>query len=148
MTQHQQQVPHQRRVLALDPGSRRTGVALSDELGMFAHARPAIHGGGMAAMVDDVVRLVGADDVGEVVVGLPLSLSGSDSGQTASVREFVRALRERLTVPVSTWDERLSSVEAARTARGPVKRKSGELDSQSAAIVLQAVLDSRRGGRN
>lgn len=147
MTQPQQQALHHRRLLALDPGSRRTGVALSDELGMFAHARPAIHSDSTARMVDEVVRLVGADDIGEVVVGLPLSLSGSDSGQTATVRELVRALRERLTVPVSTWDERLSSVEAARTARGPAKRKSGELDSQSAAIVLQAVLDSRRGGR-
>lgn len=147
MTLPQQQALHHRRLLALDPGSRRTGVALSDELGMFAHARPAIHSNSTARMVDEVVRLVTADDIGEVVVGLPLSLSGSDSGQTATVRELVRALRERLTVPVSTWDERLSSVEAARTARGSAKRKSGELDSQSAAIVLQAVLDSRRGGR-
>ena len=146
--QPQQQLSHQRRVLALDPGSRRTGVALSDELGMFAHPRPAIHRDSMPQMVDEVVRLVGADDIGEVVVGLPLSLSGSDSGQTASVRELVRALRERLTVPVSTWDERLSSVEAARTVKGSARRKSGELDSRSAAIVLQAVLDSRRGGQN
>ena len=114
---------------------------------MFAHPRPAIHSASMLLMVDAVVRLVGADDVGEVVVGLPLSLSGSDSGQTASVRELVRALRERLSVPVSTWDERLSSVEAARTVKGSAKRKSGALDSESAAIVLQAVLDSRRGGR-
>lgn len=114
---------------------------------MFAHPRPAIHSASMPLMVDEVVRLVGVDDVGEVVVGLPLSLSGSDSGQTASVRELVRALRERLSVPVSTWDERLSSVEAARTVKGAAKRKSGALDSESAAIVLQAVLDSRRGGR-
>ncbi len=145
MTQPQHQAPHQRRVLALDPGSRRTGVALSDELGMFAHPRPAILADSMPRMVDEIVRMVGADDIGEVVVGLPLSLSGSDSGQTASARELVRTLRERLAVPVSTWDERLSSVEAARTVRGAAKRKSGELDSQSAAIVLQAVLDSRRG---
>ena len=134
-------------MLALDPGSRRTGVALSDELGMFAHPRPAIHSASMLLMVDEVVRLADADDVGEVVVGLPLSLSGRDSDQTVRVRELVRALRERLTVPVSTWDERLSSVEAARAVKGSAKRKSGVLDSESAAIVLQAVLDSRRGGR-
>ncbi len=148
MTQPQHQAPHQRRVLALDPGSRRTGVALSDELGMFAHSRPAIFADSMPRMVDEVVRIVGAEDIGEVVVGLPLSLSGSDSGQTASARELVRALRERLAVPVSTWDERLSSVEASRNVRGAAKRKSGKLDSHSAAIVLQSVLDSRRGAMN
>ncbi|MEO6398831.1 MAG: Holliday junction resolvase RuvX [Tepidiformaceae bacterium] len=145
MTTPQQQVPHPRRVLALDPGSRRTGVALSDELGMFAHPRPAIVSASLQQMVDEVVRLVGADDIGEVVVGLPLSLSGSDSSQTETVRALVRTLRESLDVAVSTWDERLSSVQAAHTVRGAAKRKSGDLDSQSAAIVLQAVLDSRRG---
>lgn len=135
-------------MLALDPGSHRTGVALSDELGMFAHPRPAIHSASTLLLVDEVARLAGADDVGEVVVGLPLSLSGRDSDQTVSVRELVRALRKRLTVPVSTWDERLSSVQAARTVKGSAKRKSGVLDSESAAIVLQAVLDSRRAGRD
>lgn len=145
-------------MLALDPGGKRTGVALSDELGLYAHARPAILGGSAAATAAAVERLVADEDVAEVVVGLPISLSGEASDQTAEATALVKLLRERLKVPVVTWDERLSSVQAARPLRGATKgeeipqpknkkgaKRTGELDSRSAAIVLQAVLDSRRG---
>ncbi len=135
-----------RRLLAVDPGSRRVGIAVSDELGMFAHARPALPGGDTAKVAETIASLVAAEQIGEVVVGMPLSLSGSDTAQTIDVRSFVAELRRRLSVPVSTWDERLSSVEAARTVKGAARRKSGELDSAAAAIVLQAVLESRRPG--
>jgi len=164
MTQPQPPSRYPRRLLCLDPGERRTGVAVSDELGLFAHARPAIHGTSREALVDAVAQLAVAEQVSEVVVGLPLSLSGDDSGQTAIVRGLVAALRERLGVPVSVWDERLSSVQArpsaGRDAGGAVRsttrsvptasrtvggRRSGELDSAAARLVLQAVLESRRG---
>ncbi len=138
--------PPPRRLLAVDPGRRRTGVALSDELGLYAHPRPAIVTRSMAEAVEAIARLAEAEGVAEVIVGLPLSLSGADSAQTASVRETVARLRARLTIPVTEWDERLSTVEAARTVTGEARRRSGELDSASAAVVLQAVLDSRRGG--
>ncbi len=72
-------------------------------------------------------------------------MSGEDSGQTLHVRSLVDHLRQRLTVPVSTWDERLSSVQAARTVRDG-RGRTGASDSAAAAIILQAVLDSRRGG--
>jgi len=133
-----------RRLLGLDPGQRRIGVALSDELGLFAHPRPAIITGRTDAFAA-IARIVQEEDVGEVVVGLPLSLSGDSSAQTDEARAFSSRLRERLSVPVSEWDERLSSVEAARSGAGRGKRNSGELDSAAAAVVLQAVLDSRRG---
>jgi len=164
MTQPQPPSRYPRRLLCLDPGERRTGVALSDELGLFAHARPAIHATSREALVDAVAELAAAEQVSEVVVGLPLSLSGDDSGQTATVRGLVAALRERMGVPVSVWDERLSSVQAGpsagRDAGGAVRsttrsaptasrtvdrRRSGELDSAAARLVLQAVLESRRG---
>lgn len=143
------QLPHPqpRRLLALDPGSRRTGVAISDELGMFAHPRPALGGVAERATIDEVLRLVEDEAISEVVVGLPLSLSGADSAQTVEARTFTARLRERLPVAVTTWDERLSSVEAGRSVKGAARRRSGELDSAAAAVVLQAVLDSRRGGR-
>lgn len=137
--------PARSRILALDAGARRTGVAISDELGIAAHARPAIHHTSRAALLDAVAALVEGEQVAEVVVGLPLALSGGETAQTSEARELVAELAARLDVPVSTWDERLSSVQAERGSRGPAKRKSGELDSAAAAIVLQTVLERRRG---
>ena len=119
------------------------GVAISDELGLYAHPRPALVGLGQG-LVEAVARLVEADEVSEVIVGLPLRLSGGDSEQTAAARALVVRLRARLGVPVTEWDERLSSVQAARAVRGAARRRSGELDSAAAAIVLQAALDARR----
>jgi len=136
--------PRPRRLLAIDPGQRRTGVALSDDLGFYAHPRPALTLAG-AALAGAVAALVAAEGVDEVVVGLPLSLSGADSAQTVAARALVRQLRALVTVPVTEWDERLSSVEAGRRVRGAANRKSGALDSESAAVILQAVIDSRRG---
>ena len=130
------------RLLALDPGSRRVGVALSDELGLFAHLRPAI---AAASALDAVAELVEREGVSEVVVGLPLSLGGGESDQTRAARAFAARLRSRLGVPITEWDERLSTVEAGRTFKGRARRQPGELDSAAARVVLQAVLDSRRG---
>jgi putative Holliday junction resolvase len=139
-----QQPPPAPRILAVDPGERRTGVALSDELGLFAHPRRAITASNPSALADAIARLTESEQAAEVVVGLPLSMSGGESQQTARSRALVMALRQRLQVPVTAWDERLSSTEAAR--RVPSKRhRTGELDSEAASIILQAVLDSRRG---
>jgi putative Holliday junction resolvase len=178
----QPQRPH--RLLALDAGERRIGVAISDELGLYAHVRPAIVVGRGISPLTEIARLVADERIDEVVVGLPLSLSGADSEQTAAARAFAAQLRDRLNIPVTEWDERLSSVEAGRTMSGPARRspnfgasagrtvsgavrhrwgagestsgdsdrsatgasgrRSGKLDSASAGIVLQAVLDARR----
>jgi len=140
------QTNNPRRLLALDPGERRTGVAVSDELGLFAHPRPALLQRNTAELVESVAQMVADEQIGEVIVGLPLSLSGRESEQTERAREFANRLRQRLNVPVTEWDERLSSVQAARTVRGRERRAAGDLDSAAAAVILQAVLDSRRGG--
>jgi putative Holliday junction resolvase len=132
------------RLLAVDPGERRTGIALSDELGLFAHPRPAIVANGRHSLVAALRNVVEAEGVSEVVVGLPLSLSGRESEQTTRSRALIAELRQQIGVPVTEWDERLSSAEAAR--RVPSRRhRTGELDSEAASIILQAVLDSRRG---
>ena len=140
----QPQQQHQR-LLALDLGERRSGVAVSDELGMFAHARPAIHATGARQLVAEVAALVAREGADAVVVGVPLALSGNDTDQTRRVRALIAELRESLAVPLILWDERLSTTEAARYAPGRTRRQSGDLDSAAAALVLQAVLDSRRG---
>ena len=129
------------RLMALDFGSRRTGVAVSDEIGLYAHPRPAIRGG-TRALLEAVPALVTTEAVAEVIVGLPRTLAGHDSAQTEATRAFIERLRERLDVPVTTWDERLSSVEAARYVPSG-RPRDGALDSAAAALLLQAVLDSR-----
>lgn len=126
-------------------GSRRTGVAISDELGMFAHVRPPLTEASREALIEAVARLVAAEAIDEVIVGIPLGLHGRDTAQTADVRSFVYRLRQRLSIRVSEWDERLSTVEAARQSPGRRRARDGSLDSAAAALVLQAVIDARRG---
>jgi putative holliday junction resolvase len=146
------------RILALDPGSVRVGVAVSDELGMYAHPRPAVAGRNRAEAIREVARLVGELDVAEVVVGLPLTLSGERGPQANETRAFVEALRKVVGVPVREIDERLSSAQAGRLVPGDEARlarakpgksgkRDGSLDSAAAAVLLQSVLDSRRGSR-
>lgn len=141
----QSQRQPQRRLLALDPGGRRTGVAVSDDLGLLAHPRPSISAASTEVLAASVAAAVEREGAEEVVVGLPLSMSGGDSEQTVRARKVAALLRERLSVPVTTWDERLSTVQATR-ALGPGRRAKGDIDSAAAALILQAVLDSRRGG--
>ena len=112
---------------------------------MFAHPRPAITASSTEAAVAAAAQLASAEAVDEIVVGLPLTMAGGESDQTRSARAFARALRARVPVPVTPWDERLSSQQAARAGAGQGKRRDGSLDSAAAAVVLQAVLDSRRG---
>lgn len=115
---------------------------MSDELGMLAHPRPALSGSG-DALVETIATLVHEEGIAEVVVGLPLSLSGGDSAQTRHARKLIARLRQGLPVPVREWDERLTSVQAGRTISSR-DRASGRRDSAAAALLLQSVIDSRR----
>jgi putative Holliday junction resolvase len=110
---------------------------------MLAHPRPALLMGAGPA-VEAIARLIEAEDVSEIIVGLPVTMAGGASQQTTEARAFAAAIRARVTVPVREWDERLSSVEAGRRLQGRRERASGERDSAAAAILLQAVLDARR----
>lgn len=132
------------KLLALDFGSRRTGVAVADELGLFAHPRPAIVGLSGQRLVERVVALVAEEGVAGVIVGIPVTMSGGESAQTAEVREFVANLRTALDIPVIEADERLTSVQAGAMLSGRERKRSGQRDSAAAALVLQSVLDTRR----
>jgi putative Holliday junction resolvase len=144
MSQPPTNPPRPRRLLALDAGERRTGVAVSDDLGMLAHPRPAIRARDRAELVRSVAATVSTEQADEVVIGIPVGMDGQDTAQSRVCRELARDLRSMLAVPVTEWDERLSTVAAARFVRGRERRASGDLDSAAAAIVLQGVLDARR----
>jgi putative holliday junction resolvase len=126
------------RILALDYGSARCGCAVSDPTGELATPLSAIAKPGSEAGLDAIARLVGERDVEEVVVGLPVSLSGQEGAQAAETRSFAGRLAERLEVPVTTYDERFTTSLARRTP--------GRLpeDSRAAAHLLESYLTARR----
>ena len=132
-------------VLALDVGDRRIGLAISDPTGMLASPLGVVERG--PSDLDDVLRVAMDNDATEVVVGLPLTLAGESRAQAGKVRGFVHELRSKTDLPVTTVDERLSTVQAQRMLResgsGRRNQDRGRLDSAAAAVILQAYLDSR-----
>ena len=135
------------RVLALDVGEKRIGVALSDPTGLLATPLTTIERKGQDSDIDEALRLATEHEVSEIVVGLPLSMSGRRGPQAGRVDAFVRALAGRTDIPLKSVDERLSSVQAERMLREsgvePSKNKA-RIDSAAAAIILQSYLDSMR----
>lgn len=135
------------RVLGLDIGEKRIGVAISDPSGTIAS--PLVTLDAQRALADgrDLARLVDEYEVSVVVVGLPLSLDGAEGPQAARVRKAADRLASLVEARFEFADERLSSVEASRsmTSAGVSERgKRGQLDMVAAALFLQAFLDAHR----
>lgn len=126
------------RVLALDYGSARCGAALSDPTEVLATPLATIVDPASEGGLREIARLVGERGVEEVVVGLPVSLSGEEGAQAIEAREFAARLEALLDVPVETFDERYTTALARRTP--------GRLpeDSRAAAHLLESYLSSRR----
>ncbi|HMJ02888.1 MAG TPA: Holliday junction resolvase RuvX [Conexibacter sp.] len=119
------------RVLALDYGSARCGVALSDPTGTLATPVAAVERPATKKGFATLVAFVREREVGRVVVGLPLGLSGRDTAQTTETREFAERLEQALDVPVSLYDERFTTAIAERAG----SRTTSE-DSRAAAVLL------------
>lgn len=137
------------RILGLDMGTKRIGVAISDELLLTAQGADTIERKNLKSDLDRIGSLVKENNVSEVVVGLPINMDGSYSAKTKEVIEFLDKLLESVDVPIKTWDERLTSVQAERTlleadmSRAKRKRLSDKLAAQ---LILQSYLDSKRRG--
>ncbi len=138
------------RVLGLDVGDRRVGVAVSDPAGIIASPLVQFQPKGRRDLVAQVRRLVAEHGAGRVVVGLPLLLDGRRGAQARRVEGVVRALAEALEVPVETWDERFSTAAAEevldRTGRRRGRERRARRDMVAAAVILQAYLDAHRSG--
>lgn len=136
------------RILGLDIGERRIGVAVSDELGTIAS--PV----GLIRRESDVARelkeLIIRYDAVRLVAGLPIGLSGREGPQAALVREFTDALASEIDVPLDYWDERLSTTVAERSLIAGGTRRSkrkDKIDAVAAAVILQSYLDNQRWKR-
>jgi putative Holliday junction resolvase len=133
------------RVLGVDFGNKRIGLALSDETGTVASPLTYIDGGGLAAVSREIVRVCTERRVGKIVVGLPVRLDGRRSEQTEYTLQFIAELQGATTIPVAKWDERLTSVQANRVLlEGNVRRseRKEKIDKLAAQIMLQSYLDA------
>jgi len=135
------------RVLGIDVGEKRIGVALSDPTGMLASALTVVESVGPRKDVERVVELARQHEAECIVVGMPVSMDGRIREQGRAVEMFVRRLEEATDIAVDTWDERLTTVEAdRRMIEGGASREKRreQRDAVAAAIMLQAYLDSGR----
>jgi putative Holliday junction resolvase len=137
------------RILALDHGTKRIGVALSDELGWTAQPLETFERRTLDRDIAHILDLVRSHDVGQVLLGLPLRLNGGEGPAVQAVHEFAARLGEVLPVPLVTWDERMTTkaaedlLIAADVSR---KKRKGAVDRVAAAILLQGYLEAQASG--
>ncbi|HBK80755.1 MAG TPA: Holliday junction resolvase RuvX [Nitrospinae bacterium] len=134
------------RIMGVDYGEKRVGLALSDPLGITAQPLECIERENDAQVAGELERLIQTHDIERVVVGLPVNLSGNDSPQTKRARRFISRLRKNLGVKIETWDERLSSDEAERALIDMDVRRSRRKERRdivAAQLILQGYLDTK-----
>ncbi|NWG21569.1 MAG: Holliday junction resolvase RuvX [Chloroflexi bacterium] len=137
----------QGRVMALDLGARRIGIALSDPTRTLASPLTTIRAEPRTAALARIAALIREHEVAVLVIGLPLTLNGAVGPQATLVQQFAAALREQVDVPVHMFDERLTSVAAERMMIDlGVKReqRKARIDEVAASLILQDFLDSQR----
>lgn len=134
------------RILGIDLGEVRVGLALSDEMGWTAQPFEVIKRQNDAQVLDEIARIVTEQEVGELVVGMPFNMNGSEGPRALLARTFIEELTERLHLPVHPVDERLSTVFAERALLEADMRRDKRkrvIDKVAAAVILQGYLDSR-----
>ncbi len=139
-------MPSTRRILGLDVGSRRIGVAVSDPLGITAQGLDTLQRKNKRhdfAYLEGIIRTY---DVKEIVVGLPLRMSGAEGTQAEKIQAFAEDLRKRFNLPVHLWDERLTSAEANRLLRETelsIEKRGKAVDRMAAVLILQGWMEQR-----
>lgn len=133
------------RILALDLGKKRIGLAISDPLGLTAQGLPNLDRTRKRSDLAALAALAQEREVGLILMGNPVNMGGAEGRQSAWVREFAEALEKQTGLPICYWDERLTTVEANRVLRESgisVEKRAAAVDRLSAVILLQSYLDS------
>ena len=136
-----------RRVLGLDVGSKRIGIAVSDPLGITAQGLETLQRQNKRLDFERLAQVVRDYGVGEIVVGFPLRMSGVEGIQAEKMHRFADELRERVGLPVHLWDERLTSAEANRLLRETdmsILRRRQVVDQMAAVLILQSWMERQR----
>jgi putative pre-16S rRNA nuclease len=138
------------RVLAVDPGTRRVGLAVSDELGITANPLPSLNAQPSSTLPERIAAVAREREAERVVIGLPRRMDGSEGPEAVAARQLAGAVRRALRLPVSLHDERLTSAAAERAllAGGVSRARRRELSDQvAAALILRSYLDSETARR-
>ena len=134
------------RILGLDVGSKRIGLAVSDPLGITAQGLETIRRRNKRADFQQLGELIQKYEIRELVVGYPLRMSGAEGIQAEKMQRFADELRQRFQLPVHLWDERLTSAQANRLLRETdmsIKRRGEVVDRMAAVLILQSWMDAR-----
>jgi len=137
------------RILAIDFGSRRMGLAVSDPLGITAQGLETLERKNKRSDFARLERTIREYQVTEIVLGNPLRMSGEEGTQSRKVAEFAEELRQRFVLPVHLWDERLTSSEANRLLRDAevsLHKRTLAVDRMAATLILQSFLQARSAG--
>ena len=135
------------RVLGIDFGERRVGLALSDPGGLIAQGLETIETKSTGESLESIAAIVEAEQVLEIVLGMPVNMDGTTGDMAGKVETFAGRLRERVSCEVRTWDERLTSISAQRAMNEmgmETRGNKGSLDRIAATLLLQNYLDFRR----
>ena len=135
------------RILALDLGKRRIGLALSDELGLTAQGLETLERTNIRADLARIGQIAAENNVATIVIGNPIHMNGQEGRQSGFAHEFGARLHAATGLPVQFWDERLTTVEAQRVLRQSgisIEKRASAVDRLAAVILLESYLDSRR----
>ncbi|MGA9811200.1 MAG: Holliday junction resolvase RuvX [Terriglobales bacterium] len=141
--------PRLPRILGLDVGSKRIGLAISDPLGITAQGLETLQRQNKRSDFAQLEQVIRHYQVAEIVMGLPLRMTGAEGTQAEKMQLFAEEIRRRFRLPVHLWDERLTSVQANRLLRETdmsIKRRSQVVDQMAAVLILQSWMDARAGG--
>lgn len=133
--------------MGLDIGSRTIGVAISDELGMIAQGLKTIKRRSMEEDLKEISLIITQFKINKIVVGLPKNMDGTIGKQAEMVFQWIKTVQEKIHLPMLTWDERLSTVEASKIlleADLSRKKRKGVIDKLAAVIILQGYLNQSR----
>jgi putative Holliday junction resolvase len=133
------------RILAIDMGERRIGLAVSDPLGITAQGLPTIDTRKTKDVLSYIQNIINEKKVSKVVVGMPKNMDSSIGFKGEEVRKFIQKLSQKIKIEVIAWDERLTSVESLRSMRemGTKQKEKETVDRISATLILQNYLDSQ-----
>ena len=137
------------RVMAIDYGDAHTGVALSDATGFLAGETLTIHSRDPETVLSRLSQLVRERDVGELVMGFPRNMNGTEGPRAQLYRDFAARVEEAAGLPVALWDERRTTVDAHRILQESgknAKKRKKTVDAVAAALILEGYLDFKRMG--